>query len=63
MTILFTLYYLVLVHLTWKIKENLDQGNYGCCFFVNLRKAFDTADHEILPGKLKYYGIGGVSYN
>lgn len=63
MAILFTLYYLVLAHLTGKIKENLNQGNYGCCFFVNLRKAFDTVDHDILSGKLKYYSIGGVSYN
>ena len=63
MAILFTLYYLVLAHLTGKINEYLNQGNYGCCFFVNLRKAFDTVDHDILSGKLKYYSIGGVSYN
>ena len=30
---------------------------------VNLQKAFDTVDHEILLSKLDYYGICGVSNN
>ena len=52
-----------LIHLTETIKEALDQGKYGCGIFVDLQKAFDTVDHNILLGKLKHYGIRGVAYS
>ena len=52
-----------LIHLTETIKEALDQGKYGCRVFVDIRKAFDTVDHNILLGKLKHYGIRGVAYS
>ena len=31
-----------------RIKEKLDDGNIGCEVFVDLQKAFDTVDHQIL---------------
>ena len=52
-----------LIHLTKSIKEALDQGKYGCGIFVDLQKVFDAVDHNILLGKLKYYGIRGVAYS
>ena len=55
-----TLY--ALIHLTETLKEALDQGKYGCGIFVDLQKAFDTVDHNVLLGKLKHYGIRGVAY-
>ena len=38
----------------------MDDGQYACGIFVDLQKAFDTVDHEILLQKLNYYGIRGL---
>ena len=41
--------------------DTLDDGNIGCGFFVDLQKAFNTVDHQILLAKLNHFGIRGVS--
>ena len=49
-----------LIQITEKIKESIDNGKYDCGLFVDLRKAFDTVNHEILLLKLEHYGIRGI---
>ena len=45
------------------IQKQLDAGNYTTGVFVDLKKAFDTVDHNILLEKIDYYGIRGVAKN
>lgn len=42
-----------------KLLNNLDKGLNSCAIFLDLKKAFDSVDHEILLGKLSRYGITG----
>ena len=46
-----------LVSLTEAIKNSLDNKKVGCGIFIDLQKAFDTVNHEILLTKLDHYGI------
>ena len=50
-----------LIQITEKIKETIDKKKYGCGIFIDLRKAFDTVNHEILLKKLEHYGIRGTA--
>ena len=50
-----------LINITENIRKTLDDGNIGCGDFVDLQKAFDTVDHQILLAKLNHYAICGVS--
>ena len=52
-----------LIQITEKIKESIDKGKFGCGIFIDLRKAFDTVNHEILLLKLEHYGIRGTMMN
>ena len=49
----------MLTSITENIRSLLDQGQYVCGIFVDLEKAFDTVDHEILCEKLNHYGVHG----
>ena len=46
-----------LMSITENIQSKLDQNKFCTGVFVDLKKAFDTMDHEILLKKLFHYGI------
>ena len=46
-----------------EMKETIDNKKFGCGIFIDLRKAFDTVNHEILLKKLEHYGIRGTALN
>ena len=48
-----------LIELVDQIKLNMDKKKMTCGIFIDLSKAFDTVDHQILLAKLENYGIRG----
>ncbi len=42
---------------------NIDSGNVNAVMFLDLKKEFNTVDHEILLNKLNAYGIKGTAGN
>ena len=52
-----------LINPTENIRQALDNGYIGYGIFVDLQKAFDTVDHQILLSKGDCYGIQGISNN
>ena len=38
-----------------KLIQNSDKGMYTCCIFLDLTKAFDTVNHDILLHKIKNF--------
>ena len=55
------MYISCLNNITENIRKALDDGNVGYEVFVDLQKAFDTVDHQMLLSKLNHCGICQVS--
>ena len=47
--------------MTEMIMKALDDGNFACGIFLNLQKALDAVNHNILLSKLSPYGIRGIA--
>ena len=42
--------------------ENMDNGKLTGVVFIDIRKAFDSIDHAILPQKSAYYGVSQLEH-
>ena len=51
----------ILIHLTDKIRHEIDKGNYACGIFEGFQKGFDAVDHHKLLKCLECYGIRRIS--
>ena len=52
-----------LIDITETIRQALDNKKFACGIFVDLQKAFETVNHDILIDKLEHYGIRGTTNN
>ena len=50
---------LALIDIGDKIKDALDKNEYVLGIFLDITKAFDSVNHEILYKKLEHYGFKG----
>ena len=46
-------------YLSSKLYSNLDNSEKSVCVFMDLSKAFDTINIDILTEKLSHYGVRG----
>ncbi len=52
-----------MIHFLNHVSEALNKKKYTIGIFCDLKKAFDTCDHQILLDKLKKYGVSGSEHN
>ena len=52
-----------LLEISNNIYTHLNKGHNVLGLYIDLKKAFDTVDHEILLQKLNHYGVRGVAHD
>jgi hypothetical protein len=50
-----------IIHYLGKFRNALDKKMFTCGVFIDLERAFDKVNHQILLSKLYHYGIRGVA--
>ena len=50
----------VILDIVHDIQTNMNQRLLSCGVFIDLKKAFETVDHDILLDKLNHYGFRGL---
>ena len=44
------------------IYKSFDEGNYVFGIYIDLKKAFDTVQYDILISKIQHYGVLGTAF-
>ena len=52
-----------LIQITESIRNSVDNNEFGCGIFIDLKKAFDTVNYSILLSKLNHYRVRGEPYD
>ena len=52
-----------LIQITESIRNSIDNNEFGCGIFIDLKKAFDTVNYSILLSKLNHYRVRGEPYD
>ena len=50
-----------LIDLSQDVRESLDNNSFAIGIFIDLQKAFDTVQNDILLHKLHHYGVRGIA--
>jgi hypothetical protein len=54
---------LAALHLVDQLTSDMDSNEIPICIFLDLSKAFDTIDHDVLLAKLRHYGMTDNALN
>ena len=52
-----------IINLSDNIESAIDTKQFVYGVFIDLQKAFDTVDHNILLEKIQHYGIRGIAHH